>query len=145
GGEVLCGGGRVLAEERPDAHYVEPAVVRMPSQTAVMKDETFAPILYVVTYSDLDEALEIHNDVPQGLSSAIFTSELAEAERSISRLDCGITAVISGSSGADIAAAAGAEKESGCGRESVSGSWKAYMRQARNMISCSGALPLVQG
>src|SRR5699024_4681633 len=83
--QALCGGGRVLHYERPDALNAEPAVVRMPSQTEVMKDETFAPILYVVTYSDLDEALEIHNAVPQGLSSAIFTSELAESERFISR------------------------------------------------------------
>ena len=145
GGEVLCGGGRVLTEERPDAHYVEPAVVRMPAQTAVMKDETFAPILYVVTYSDLDEALEIHNDVPQGLSSAIFTSELAESERFISRSDCGITNVNIGTSGAEIGGAFGGEKETGGGRESGSDSWKAYMRQATNTINYSGELPLAQG
>ncbi|WP_209325854.1 L-piperidine-6-carboxylate dehydrogenase [Brevibacterium renqingii] len=145
GGEVLCGGGRVLAEERPDAHYVEPAVVRMPSQTAVMKDETFAPILYVVTYSDLDEALEIHNGVPQGLSSAIFTSELAESERFLSRSDCGIANVNIGTSGAEIGGAFGGEKETGGGRESGSDSWKAYMRQATNTINYSGELPLAQG
>jgi aldehyde dehydrogenase (NAD+) len=145
GGEVLCGGGRVLTEERPDAHYVEPAVVRMPAQTAVVKDETFAPILYVVTYSDLDEALEIHNGVPQGLSSAIFTSELAESERFISRSDCGITNVNIGTSGAEIGGAFGGEKETGGGRESGSDSWKAYMRQATNTINYSGELPLAQG
>ncbi|WP_436326666.1 L-piperidine-6-carboxylate dehydrogenase [Brevibacterium sp. FAM 27836] len=145
GGEVLCGGARVLAEERPDAHYVEPAVVRMPAQTAVMESETFAPILYVVTYSDLDEAIEIHNGVPQGLSSAIFTSELAESERFLSRSDCGIANVNIGTSGAEIGGAFGGEKETGGGRESGSDSWKAYMRQATNTINYSGELPLAQG
>ncbi|RBP63127.1 aldehyde dehydrogenase (NAD+) [Brevibacterium sanguinis] len=145
GGEVLCGGGRVLADERPDAYYVEPAVVRMPSQTAVMESETFAPILYVVTYSDLDEALEIHNGVPQGLSSAIFTSDLAESERFLSRSDCGIANVNIGTSGAEIGGAFGGEKETGGGRESGSDSWKAYMRQATNTINYSGELPLAQG
>ena len=145
GGEVLCGGARVLAEERPDAHYVEPAVVRMPAQTAVMESETFAPILYVVTYSDLDEAIEIHNGVPQGLSSAIFTSELAESERFFSRSDCGIANVNIGTSGAEIGGAFGGEKETGGGRESGSDSWKAYMRQATNTINYSGELPLAQG
>ena len=145
GGEVLCGGGRVLADERPDAHYVEPAVVRMPSQTAVVKDETFAPILYVITYSDLDEALKIHNDVPQGLSSAIFTAELAESEKFLSRSDCGIANVNIGTSGAEIGGAFGGEKETGGGRESGSDSWKAYMRPATNTINFSGELPLAQG
>ena len=145
GGKVLCGGGRVLTDERPDAHYVEPAVVRMPSQSAVVKEETFAPILYVVTYSDLDEALEIHNDVPQGLSSAIFTAELAESERFLSRSDCGIANVNIGTSGAEIGGAFGGEKETGGGRESGSDSWKAYMRPATNTINYSGELPLAQG
>ncbi|GAA1519869.1 L-piperidine-6-carboxylate dehydrogenase [Brevibacterium permense] len=145
GGEILCGGGRVLADERPDAHYVEPAVVRMPSQTAVVKEETFAPILYVVTYSDLDEALEIHNGVPQGLSSAIFTAELAESEKFLSRSDCGIANVNIGTSGAEIGGAFGGEKETGGGRESGSDSWKAYMRPATNTINYSGELPLAQG
>ncbi len=145
GGEVLCGGTRVLADERPDAYYVEPAVVRMPAQTAVMEAETFAPILYVVTYSDLDEALEIHNGVPQGLSSAIFTSDLAESERFLSRSDCGIANVNIGTSGAEIGGAFGGEKETGGGRESGSDSWKAYMRQATNTVNYSGELPLAQG
>ncbi len=145
GGEVLCGGGRVLADERPDAHYVEPAVVRMPSQTAVVKDETFAPILYVITYSDLDEALKIHNDVPQGLSSAIFTAELAESEKFLSRSDCGIANVNIGTSGAEIGGAFGGEKETGGGREAGSDSGKAYMRPATNTINYSGELPLAQG
>lgn len=145
GGEVLVGGGRVLAEERPDAHYVEPAVVQMPAQTPVMESETFAPILYVVTYSDLDEAIRIHNGVPQGLSSAIFTSDLAEAETFLSRSDCGIANVNIGTSGAEIGGAFGGEKETGGGRESGSDSWKAYMRQATNTINYSGELPLAQG
>ena len=145
GGEVLVGGGRVLAEERPDAHYVEPAVVQMPAQTPVMESETFAPILYVVTYSDLDEAIAIHNAVPQGLSSAIFTSDLAEAETFLSRSDCGIANVNIGTSGAEIGGAFGGEKETGGGRESGSDSWKAYMRQATNTINYSGELPLAQG
>ena len=145
GGEILCGGGRVLADERPDAHYVEPAVVRMPNQSAVVKEETFAPILYVVTYSDLDEALEIHNGVPQGLSSAIFTAELAESEKFLSRSDCGIANVNIGTSGAEIGGAFGGEKETGGGRESGSDSWKAYMRPATNTINYSGELPLAQG
>lgn len=145
GGEILVGGGRVLAEERPDAHYVEPAVVQMPAQTPVMESETFAPILYVVTYSDLDEAIAIHNAVPQGLSSAIFTSDLAEAETFLSRSDCGIANVNIGTSGAEIGGAFGGEKETGGGRESGSDSWKAYMRQATNTINYSGELPLAQG
>ncbi|WP_167194455.1 L-piperidine-6-carboxylate dehydrogenase [Brevibacterium pigmentatum] len=145
GGEILCGGGRMLADERPNAHYVEPAVVRMPAQSAVVKEETFAPILYVVTYSDLDEALEIHNDVPQGLSSAIFTAELTESEKFLSRSDCGIANVNIGTSGAEIGGAFGGEKETGGGRESGSDSWKAYMRPATNTINYSGELPLAQG
>ena len=145
GGEVLCGGDRVLDDERPDAHYVQPAVVRMPAQSAVMENETFAPILYVVTYSNLDEALEIHNGVPQGLSSAIFTSELAESEKFLSRSDCGIANVNIGTSGAEIGGAFGGEKETGGGRESGTDSWKAYMRQATNTINYSGELPLAQG
>ncbi|MDN5551933.1 aldehyde dehydrogenase family protein [Brevibacterium sp. BDJS002] len=145
GGTVLTGGARVLDDERPDAHYVEPAVVRMPTQTSVMESETFAPILYVVTYSDLDEALEIHNGVPQGLSSAIFTSELAESEKFLSRSDCGIANVNIGTSGAEIGGAFGGEKETGGGRESGTDSWKAYMRQATNTVNYSGELPLAQG
>src|SRR5699024_3199957 len=113
--------------------------------TAVMKDETFAPILYVVTYSDLDEALEIHNDVPHGLSSAIFTSALAESERFISRSDCGITNANIATSGAEIVGAVGGEEGTGRGRESGSVSWKAYMRQATHTINDCGELPLAQG
>src|SRR5699024_12185440 len=110
--------------------------------TAVMKDETFAPILYVVTYSDLDEALEIHNDVPQGLSSAIFTSELAESERFISRSDCGITNANIGTSGAEIGGAFGHQKETGGGRGSGAHPGVGYTRQAPNTLNHAGHLPL---
>jgi aldehyde dehydrogenase (NAD+) len=147
GGEVVQGGNRVLADEHPEAFYVEPAVVRMPAQTAVVHDETFAPILYVMTYENLDDVIEVHNAVPQGLSSAIFTQDQTEAELflSASGSDCGIANVNIGTSGAEIGGAFGGEKETGGGRESGSDSWKAYMRQATNTINFSGQLPLAQG
>lgn len=147
GGSVLCGGERVLADEQPDACYVQPAVVSMPSQSAVVHQETFAPILYVVTYRDLDEAIALNNAVPQGLSSAIFTTDQAEAERfmSASGSDCGIVNVNIGTSGAEIGGAFGGEKETGGGRESGADSWKAYMRPATNTVNYSGQLPLAQG
>jgi len=147
GGEVLCGGDRVLADGPPDAFYVQPAVVRMPAQSGVVQEETFAPIMYVVTYDELDEAIALNNAVPQGLSSAIFTSDQAEAERFISAggSDCGIVNVNIGTSGAEIGGAFGGEKETGGGRESGADSWKAYMRQATNTVNYSGQLPLAQG
>jgi aldehyde dehydrogenase (NAD+) len=147
GGEILYGGDRVLAEERPSAYYVQPAVVRMPAQTEVVQEETFAPIMYVLTYDTLEEAIALHNEVPQGLSSAIFTSDQAEAEKfmSASGSDCGIVNVNIGTSGAEIGGAFGGEKETGGGRESGADSWKAYMRQATNTINYSGQLPLAQG
>lgn len=147
GGTVLCGGNRVLEDEAPGAYYVEPAVVRMPGQTAVVKDETFAPLLYVMTYTEFSEAIELHNGVPQGLSSAIFTNDQSEAERflSVSGSDCGIANVNIGTSGAEIGGAFGGEKETGGGRESGTDSWKTYMRQATNTVNYSGELPLAQG
>ncbi|MDN6149786.1 MAG: aldehyde dehydrogenase family protein, partial [Yaniella sp.] len=147
GGEVLVGGNRVLADHYPDAYYVEPAIVRMPAQTDVVKDETFAPILYVLTYSDFDEALELHNGVPQGLSSSIFTSDQTESEIFLSARgsDCGIANVNIGTSGAEIGGAFGGEKETGGGRESGSDAWKVYMRRATNTVNFSGELPLAQG
>ncbi|MDN6490900.1 MAG: aldehyde dehydrogenase family protein, partial [Yaniella sp.] len=147
GGEVLVGGKRVLAEQYPDAYYVEPAIVRMPAQTDVVKDETFAPILYVLTYSDFDEALELHNGVPQGLSSSIFTSDQTESEIFLSARgsDCGIANVNIGTSGAEIGGAFGGEKETGGGRESGSDAWKVYMRRATNTVNFSGELPLAPG
>jgi aldehyde dehydrogenase (NAD+) len=147
GGEVVTGGTRVLAQEAPDAYYVQPAVVRMPSQTEIVQAETFAPILYVLTYDDFDEALALHNDVPQGLSSSIFTLNVREAERFLGPdgSDCGIANVNIGPSGAEIGGAFGGEKETGGGRESGSDAWKSYMRRATNTINYSADLPLAQG
>ncbi|MFF0817487.1 aldehyde dehydrogenase family protein [Rhodococcus sp. NPDC003318] len=143
GGEVVCGGQRV---DR-DGVYVSPAVVRMPAQTPVVCEETFAPILYVLTYDDLDDAIALHNAVPQGLSSAIFTLDQREAERFLAAdgSDCGIANVNIGTSGAEIGGAFGGEKHTGGGRESGSDSWKAYMRRATNTVNYSDQLPLAQG
>jgi len=144
GGEVLCGGGR-----RPDVgpNFVEPTIVRMPAQTAIVKQETFAPILYLLEYDEFSEALRLHNDVPQGLSSAIFTESLRRAEEFLSPRgsDCGIANVNIGTSGAEIGGAFGGEKETGGGRESGSDAWKAYMRRQTNTVNWSEDLPLAQG
>jgi aldehyde dehydrogenase (NAD+) len=147
GGEVLVGGHRRLAAEAPAAFYVEPAVTRLPAQTDVARRETFAPVLHVLTYGDLDEAVALHNGVPQGLSSSIFTSDQAEAERFLAPdgSDCGIVNVNLGTSGAEIGGAFGGQKETGGGRESGSDSWKAYMRRVTNTVNHSGELPLAQG
>jgi aldehyde dehydrogenase (NAD+) len=147
GGEVLAGGERRLGTEWPDAYYAAPALVRMPDQTAVVKQETFAPILYVLTYRTFDEAITLHNDVPQGLSSAIFTSDQAEAERFLAAdgADCGIVNVNAGTSGAEIGGAFGGEKETGGGRESGSDAWKAYMRRTTTTVNYSGEITLAQG
>ena len=127
--------------------YVRPAVVEMPAQTDIVKEETFAPILYAMKYRDFDEAIALHNDVPQGLSSCIFTSDVREAERFVSTTgsDCGIANVNIGPSGAEIGGAFGGEKATGGGRESGSDSWKAYMRRATNTVNYSRDLPLAQG
>jgi aldehyde dehydrogenase (NAD+) len=144
-------GGTVIGGDRVDlgegSYYVRPAVVRMPGQTAVVHDETFAPILYVLTYDDLDEAIALNNEVPQGLSSAIFTTDVREAERFMAAdgSDCGIANVNIGTSGAEIGGAFGGEKQTGGGRESGSDSWKAYMRRATNTVNYSSELPLAQG
>ena len=147
GGEVVVGGGRRLEEDAPDAYYVEPAVVRMPAQSEIVRQETFAPILYVLPYRTLDEAIALNNDVPQGLSSSIFTSDQAEAERFLAAdgSDCGIANVNIGTSGAEIGGAFGGEKETGGGRESGSDAWRSYMRRATNTVNYSGELPLAQG
>ncbi|GAA4478619.1 aldehyde dehydrogenase family protein [Rhodococcus olei] len=143
GGALVCGGDRA---DRSGV-YVSPAVVRMPAQTPVVCEETFAPILYVLTYDDLDEAIALHNAVPQGLSSAIFTLDQREAERFLAAdgSDCGIANVNIGTSGAEIGGAFGGEKHTGGGRESGSDSWKAYMRRATNTVNYSDQLPLAQG
>lgn len=143
----LVHGGRAATGAPQGGAYVEPAVVEMPAQTAVVKRETFAPILYVLGYETLDEAIALQNDVPQGLSSCIFTLNLREAEAFLSAAgsDCGIANVNIGPSGAEIGGAFGGEKETGGGRESGSDAWKAYMRRATNTVNYSAALPLAQG
>jgi aldehyde dehydrogenase (NAD+) len=147
GGAVIAGGGRRLAEEAPGAFYAEPALVRMPGQTAIVREETFAPILYLLPYQSLEEAIAINNGVAQGLSSAIFTRDQAEAEifTSAAGSDCGIVNVNIGTSGAEIGGAFGGEKETGGGRESGSDAWRAYMRRATTTVNYSGELPLAQG
>lgn len=146
-GGTVFGGERTLTELYPDAYYVRPALVEMPGQTAIVHHETFAPILYVMTYDSLDEAIALNNEVTQGLSSCIFTLNLQEAENFLSAAgsDCGIANVNIGPSGAEIGGAFGGEKETGGGRESGSDSWRNYMRRATNTINYSDQLPLAQG
>lgn len=143
GGKLLCGGTRV---DRAGV-YVTPAIIAMPKQSATVQHETFAPILYVLTYKTLDEAIKLNNEVPQGLSSSIFTLDAREAERFLSATgsDCGIANVNIGTSGAEIGGAFGGEKETGGGRESGSDSWKTYMRRQTQTINYSDNLPLAQG
>ncbi len=141
-GGVVHGGTRV---GEGASYYVRPALVEMPGQVGPVLEETFAPILYVMRYDDLDAAIRLHNAVAAGLSSAIFTRDLTEAERFLAASDCGIANVNLGTSGAEIGGAFGGEKETGGGRESGSDSWKAYMRRATNTVNYSDALPLAQG
>lgn len=151
--EATALGGKVHGGERytkgvaPDAFYVRPALVEMPAQVGPVIAETFAPILYVLKYKTLDEAIALQNGVPQGLSSSIFTTDLREAERFLSAVgsDCGIANVNMGPSGAEIGGAFGGEKETGGGRESGSDAWKAYMRRQTNAINYGNTLPLAQG
>jgi aldehyde dehydrogenase (NAD+) len=150
-GGVVSGGARVPVggadRAWDDAWYAEPALVRMPAQTAVVCHETFAPILYLLRYDTLDEAIALQNAVPQGLSSAIFSNDLRECETFLSAAgsDCGIVNVNIGTSGAEIGGAFGGEKDTGGGRESGSDAWKAYMRRATNTVNYSRSLPLAQG
>ncbi len=145
-GGTITGGERV-ENGSADAFYVRPALVEMPEQAGPVEQETFAPILYVMKYSDFDKALALHNAVPQGLSSSIFTNDMREAETFVSARgsDCGIANVNLGPSGAEIGGAFGGEKETGGGRESGSDAWKAYMRRATNTINYGRTLPLAQG
>ncbi len=142
---VVFGGERAKVEG--DGFYVHPALVEMPTQTSSMHHETFAPILYIVRYTSLDQAIAWNNEVPQGLSSSIFTTDVREAEKFMcdSGSDCGIANVNIGPSGAEIGGAFGGEKDTGGGRESGSDSWKAYMRRSTNTINYSHSLPLAQG
>ena len=144
GGEIIAGGKR---REDLGVNFVEPTIVKMPKQADIVKEETFAPILYLLEYDDLEEAVQIHNDVPQGLSSAIFTDSMRTVETFLSARgsDCGIANVNIGTSGAEIGGAFGGEKETGGGRESGSDAWKAYMRRQTNTINWSQDLPLAQG
>jgi aldehyde dehydrogenase (NAD+) len=146
-GSKVFGGERRWGDDAPQAFYVAPAIVESARQGALAQRETFAPILHVIGYRDLDEAIALHNDVPYGLASSIFTRDLQEAERFVSAAgsDCGIANVNIGPSGAEIGGAFGGEKQTGGGRESGSDAWKAYMRRATNTINYSNALPLAQG
>lgn len=146
-GGVITGGGRAIADKYPEAYYVNPALVEMDGINANIKTETFAPILYAFKYTDLENAIERQNDVPQGLSSAIFTTNMLEAELFTSEFgsDCGIANVNIGTSGAEIGGAFGGEKETGGGRESGSDAWRGYMRRMTSTTNYSTELPLAQG
>ena len=144
GGEILYGG-KMLSDLGPN--FVQPTIIKMPAQTEIVKTETFAPILYLLEYDSLEDAVRIHNDVPQGLSSAMFTDLVREAEAFLSATgsDCGIANINIGTSGAEIGGAFGGEKETGGGRESGSDAWKTYMRRQTNTINWSKELTLAQG
>jgi len=144
-GGVVLSGGKMLPGLGPN--FVEPTIIQMPSQTSIVKKETFAPILYLLEYGTLEEAIQIHNNVPQGLSSAIFSDSMRKVEQFLSAAgsDCGIANVNVGTSGAEIGGAFGGEKETGGGRESGSDAWKVYMRRQTNTINWSRDLPLAQG
>jgi len=147
GGKILFGGNRVRKNVPRGGYYVKPAIVKINHSAKIVQKETFAPVLYIIEYEDLNEAIKLHNDVPQGLSSAIFTENLKEAELFTSSIgsDCGIANVNIGTSGAEIGGAFGGEKETGGGRESGSDSWKNYMRRVTNTINYSNDMPLAQG
>ena len=147
GGEVVVGGERLLADAAPSAFYVRPAIVTMPSQREVVKRETFAPLLYVMAYEEFENALGMHNATEYGLSSAIFTNDLREAEAFVSAAgsDCGIANVNIGPSGAEIGGAFGGEKATGGGREAGSDAWRAYMRRMTTTVNRTRDLPLAQG
>jgi aldehyde dehydrogenase (NAD+) len=146
-GGVITGGERMPAGQSDNAFYVRPALVEVSRQEKVIQRETFAPILYVMKYSSFEEAVALQNDVPQGLSSSVFTNDVREAELFISPegSDCGIANVNIGPSGAEIGGAFGGDKETGGGREAGSDSWKAYMRRATNTVNYGRTLPLAQG
>lgn len=147
GGEIIYGGTLWNSNENTSGCYVVPCIAIAENDFKIVQEETFAPLLYLIKYSDFDEALRIHNDVPQGLSSSIFTNDLRESEKFLSHQgsDCGIANVNIGTSGAEIGGAFGGEKETGGGRESGSDSWKIYMRRQTNTINYSKNLPLAQG
>tara|TARA_B110000240_G_C13366713_1_gene396436 strand:- start:409 stop:927 length:519 start_codon:yes stop_codon:yes gene_type:complete len=143
GGEILCGGEKLNQE----GNFVTPAIAKAQNDWDIVQHETFAPILYIMSYKDLDEAINMHNNVPQGLSSSMFTTKIVNAEEFLSHRgsDCGIANINIGTSGAEIGGAFGGEKETGGGRESGSDSWKQYMRRQTNTLNWSKELPLAQG
>ena len=143
GGEIIYGGDRI---DRP-GFYVEPAIAKAEHGWDIVHEETFAPLLYLIEYDTFEEVIEWHNEVPQGLSSSLFTTDLLEAETFLSHKgsDCGIANINIGTSGAEIGGAFGGEKETGGGREAGSDAWKAYMRRQTNTINWSSELPLAQG
>ena len=143
GGEILCGGKIIDG----DGYFVEPTIAKVKNHWDIVQDETFAPILYIMEYEHLTQAIDMHNDVPQGLSSSMFTTNVQNAELFLSSVgsDCGIANINIGTSGAEIGGAFGGEKETGGGRESGSDSWKQYMRRQTNTINWSNDLPLAQG
>ena len=147
GAKVVCGGGILNGAKYPGGCYVEPCIIEAEHDLKIMHDETFAPILYITQYRTIAEAIGYHNEVPQGLSSAVFTNDLREAEQFLSceGSDCGIANVNIGTSGAEIGGAFGGEKETGGGRESGSDSWKIYMRRQTVTVNYSKDLPLAQG
>ncbi len=147
GGKLIYGGNIKTIEGLENGFYVEPTIMEVKNDFPIVQEETFAPILYIIEYSDFDEAIEIHNDVPQGLSSAVFTSSMHYQEQFLSHAgsDCGIANVNIGTSGAEIGGAFGGEKETGGGRESGSDAWKTYMRRQTNTINWGKELPLAQG
>jgi len=147
GGVLLYGGERITEGVPAGGVYVTPAIMSVSHDHPVVREETFAPLLYVIPYDDLDEVIEYHNDVTQGLSSAIFTTDVREAERflSVEGSDCGIANVNIGTSGAEIGGAFGGEKDTGGGRESGSDAWKNYMRRATNTVNYGSDIPLAQG
>jgi len=144
GGEVLYGGERLTV---PGGAYMKPCLAAAKPDFEIVKHETFGPLLYLMSYRDFDEAMAIHNNVPQGLTSSIFTNDVREAEKFVSAVgsDCGIANVNTGTSGAEIGGAFGGEKQTGGGRESGSDCWKSYMRRQTNTINFSSELPLAQG
>jgi aldehyde dehydrogenase (NAD+) len=147
GGEILYGGERLEGAQYPGGCYMTPCLATAKPDFEIVRHETFGPLLYLMTYRDFDEAIAIHNNVPQGLTSSIFTNDVREAEKFVSAMgsDCGIANVNTGTSGAEIGGAFGGEKETGGGRESGSDCWKSYMRRQTNTINFSTQLPLAQG
>ena len=147
GGEILCGGEQIKPEGCEGGFFLTPAIATAENSWKIVQDETFGPLLYIMEVQDLDHAIQVHNDVPQGLSSSIFTLNMRKAERFLSAVgsDCGIANVNIGTSGAEIGGAFGGEKETGGGRESGSDAWKAYTRRQTNTVNWGDELPLAQG